>query len=270
MHRYICRLGPINLYSYGAMLALAFALGTFLAARSAEKQGIHRNIVYDLVLYILVSSLAGARLFFVALNFEYYRGHPLEIFKLWEGGLVLYGGIVFGAVVSIYWLRKRKIAVWRMADIIAPSLALGVAIGRIGCFLNGCCYGRISQKWGVCYPSVDMPPAYEQQLSRQLITPGSACSLPVLPTQLYESVVCLAIFALLSYMGARKRLFEGSLFWVFIMLYSFQRFFMEAIRYYEQNFFAGPFTVGQLLSIVFFLVALAVIIINVRKHGCVA
>ncbi|MGE5309090.1 MAG: prolipoprotein diacylglyceryl transferase, partial [Deltaproteobacteria bacterium] len=247
MHRLICRLGPVNLYSYGLMLALAFGIGTYIAAFRAQKRGIHRNVIYDLVLWILVSSLAGARLFFVALNLGYFRDHPSEILMVWEGGLVLYGGIIFGFAAAVWYLRRVKVPVWKAADIIAPSLALGVAIGRIGCFLNGCCYGKVSYKWGVCYPSAGSPPAYEEQVRHGLLSGADRCSLPVLPTQLYESLVCLALFGLLLWIGRKKPFFDGFLFWLFILLYSAQRFFMEGIRYYEENFLAGPFTVGQVI-----------------------
>jgi len=266
VHRYICRLGPVNLYSYGFMLALAFTAATLFAARQAGKKGIDRNLMYDLVLYILVGSIAGARLLFVSLNFAYYQAHPIEIFKLWEGGLVLYGGIVFGFITGIIYLRRARAAVWQIADIIAPALALGIAIGRIGCFLNGCCYGRVS-RWGVRFPATDNPPAFEEQVRHGLIPSAAVRSLPVLPTQLYESLACLVLFGILLWAGKRQKHFDGYLFWLFIMLYSVQRFFMEGIRYYDDNFFAGPLTVGQLLSACFFLAALAVILINGKKSG---
>lgn len=266
MHRYICRLGPVNLYSYGFMLALAFVAATLFAARQAGKKGIDRAVIYDLVLYILAGSLIGARLLFVALNFAYYRAHPVDIFKLWEGGLVLYGGIVFGFVAGIIYLRHARAAVWKIADIIAPALALGIAIGRIGCFLNGCCYGSLS-RWGISYPAADNPPVFAEQVRQGIIPSSASRSLPVLPTQLYESLICLALFGVLLWAGKRERHFDGYLFWLFIMLYSVQRFFMEGVRYYEENFFVGSLTVGQILSVFFFLVALAVIIVNGKKSG---
>ena len=267
MHRYICRLGPVTLYSYGLMLALAFAAGTLLAARRAEKKGISPSVIYDLVLYILAGSLVGARVFFVALNFAYYRVHPMEMFKLWEGGLVLYGGIVFGFAAALLYLRHARVAFWKTAYIIAPALTLGIAIGRIGCFLNGCCYGLVSSRWGVCFPAADNPPAFEEQMRHGLIPPSASCSLPVLPTQLYESLICLVIFAVLLWEGKRGKRFDGYLFWLFILLYSIQRFLIEGIRYYDDNFFVGPLTVGQLLSVVFFFTALAAIVISCKKSG---
>lgn len=266
MYRYLCRIGPVNLYAYGAMLALAFAAGTWWAVRRARTRGLPGDAVYDLVACILVASLAGARALFVAMNLGYYREHPLAAFKLWEGGLVLYGGIVFGFIAAVFYLKRKKLPVWKMADIIAPPLALGVAIGRIGCFLNGCCYGRISQHWGVCFPAADNPPAYEEQLRRGLIVPGAQCSLPVLPTQLYETSVCVLLAVALVLVERRRKNFDGFLFWLFLALYSVQRFFMEGLRYYDRNFFVGPLTIGQVMSVAFFIAALVVIAVNLRKH----
>ena len=260
MHRYLCQFGPVTLYSYGAMLALAFFLATLLAAKRAGGRKINKSLIYDLVAYILVSSLAGARLFFVAVNFEYYSGHPADIFKIWQGGLVLYGGIFFAFCAAVWFMKKHSLPVWKLVDVLAPPLALGVAIGRIGCFLNGCCYGKISAALGVCFPSKDIPPAYEQQLAQGLIAPGAQCSLPVLPTQLYESVVCLAIFGVLLFAEKKFRMFDGFLFWLFILLYSVQRFFMEGLRYYDGNFFVGPLTIGQITSLILVAVSAAVIL----------
>jgi phosphatidylglycerol---prolipoprotein diacylglyceryl transferase len=265
MHRYICRIGPINLYAYGAMLALAFIAGSWFAARRARNRGIAGESIYDLVLYILVASLAGARLLYVAINFGYFKDHPVDILKLWEGGLVLYGGIAGGFCAAVYYLKKRKLPLWRVADILSPALALGIAIGRIGCFLNGCCYGRISSRWGVCFSSAGNPPVYDEQLQHGLITSAARCSLPVLPTQLYESAACLLIAGLLVFIDRRQRNFDGFLFWFFIALYSLERFFIEGIRYYEQNFFVGALTVSQLISIVFFALAAVVIAVNLNR-----
>jgi phosphatidylglycerol:prolipoprotein diacylglycerol transferase len=241
------------------MLALAFFLAALLAAARARRRGIDQGAIYDLVAYILVASLAGARLLFVAVNFDYYRAHPLDALKLWQGGLVLYGGIFFGFCAAVWAMKRRALPVWKVADIFAAPLALGVAIGRIGCFLNGCCYGKLSLH-GVCFPAQDMPPAYEQQLSQGLIARGASCSLPVLPTQLYETAACLAIFGVLLFIEKKFRAFDGFLFWLFILLYSVQRFFLEGIRYYEGNFLVGSLTVSQIISLIFAALAAAVII----------
>lgn len=256
MHRILFHIGPIYVYSYGVMLALAFAAGTYFAVVRAKREGIAYTKVIDLIFYVLIASLVGARLMFVLLNAGYYLAHPFEIFKIWEGGLVFYGGFLSGFVMSLWFLRKNTLNVWQVADILAPSLALGTAIGRIGCFLNGCCYGKISYAWGMRFPSSGEPPVYAQQLFDGLIPYAAACSLPVLPTQLYEAFAYFALFIFLLWIDRHKKR-QGVLFWNFVFLYSVARFIIESFRYYETNFIVfGFLTVSQLISMALALVAL--------------
>jgi phosphatidylglycerol---prolipoprotein diacylglyceryl transferase len=265
MHRYLLKLGPLTVYSYGAMLALAFIIGTVLAAFRAQRCGVDKNKIVDLIFYILVSSLLGARIMFVALNWNYYAGHFPEIFQIWEGGLVFYGGLVLAFMVSVWFIQNNRLPLGKVLDILAPSVALGITIGRIGCFLNGCCWGKVSYKFGVVFPFKDNPPAYAEQVYEGLISKDAICSLPVIPTQLYESLACLIIFLFLLGLDRFKR-FDGFLFWVFILFYSTFRFFIEYFRYYEPNFFFGPFTASQIISVILFFSA-SVVVIAGKKPG---
>ncbi len=258
MHRYLLKLGTLTVYSYGAMLALAFVGGTILAAYRAKRFGLDKNKVVDLIFYILISSLVGARLLFVVLNWSYYSRYLPEIFQIWEGGLVFYGGLILAFIVLIWFVKKNRLSFGKILDVLAPSVALGIAVGRIGCFLNGCCWGKISHKWGVCFPFKNNPPAYVQQVYEGLIPKNALYSLPVIPTQLYESLACLAIFFVLLFAQRYKR-FDGFLFWLFIFLYSAFRFIVEYFRYYDANFILGNFTVSQIISIILFIYSAVVI-----------
>ena len=258
MHRYLLKLGFLTVYSYGAMLALAFIIGTMLAAYRAQRYGLDKNKIVDLIFYILVSSLLGARFLFVALNWSYYAEHLPEIFQIWEGGLVFYGGLILAFIVLVWFIKKNYLSFGKILDILAPSVALGIAIGRIGCFLNGCCWGKISYKWGISFAFKDNPPAYAQQVFDGLISKDALCSLPVIPTQLYESGACLIIFFILLFAEKYKR-FDGFLFWMFILFYSAFRFAIEYFRYYDTNFIYGIFTVSQIISIALFILALVVL-----------
>lgn len=264
MHRYLLQIGPITLYSYGAMLALAFIAGTYLAAKRAQGAGIESTKIIDLSLYILLSSILGARILFVVLNWSYYKEHLLDIFKIWEGGLVFYGGLIFSFFTVVWVLKKNRLAIWKIADILSAPIALGIAIGRVGCFLNGCCYGKISFAYGICFPAKDNPPAFAQQVLDGLVSPQATCSLPVIPTQLYESAAYLLIFFLLLGLEKHKH-FTGFSFWIFILLYSFFRFIIEGFRYYDANFVFGMFTVSQLISIILFITALTALVIGIKK-----
>ncbi|MCX7927213.1 MAG: prolipoprotein diacylglyceryl transferase [Candidatus Omnitrophica bacterium] len=258
MYRYLLKFGWFTIYSYGAMLALAFLVGTILVLLRSRRYKIEPNIVFDLTFVIIISSLLGARLLFVVLDWSYYVQNPLQIFMLWQGGLVFYGGLFSAIVASNIFIKQKKLAFGNVADLFAPSLSLGVAIGRIGCFLNGCCWGKISYRFGICFPAKDNPGAFVQHLSEGLISSQAQWSLPVLPTQLYESVACLVIFFILILLEKHKS-FDGFLFWLFVCLYSFVRFFIEGLRYYEPNFLIGNFTISQLISVVFFVVSIFVL-----------
>jgi phosphatidylglycerol:prolipoprotein diacylglycerol transferase len=264
MYRYLLKLGPVTLYSYGAMLAFAFIAGTFFAASRARKQSIDQNRIIDLSLVIVISSLIGARLFFVALNLSFYKNNLIDVFKIWEGGLVFYGGFIFAFVSAVFFLKKNRLNVWKVADIFSAPLALGIAIGRIGCFLNGCCYGKVSQRFGVCFPAKDNPPAFAQQVFEGIIPQTAVCSIPVIPTQLYESGACLMIFFLILALERKKR-FDGFSFWIFVMLYSLFRFIIEGFRYYDANFIFGPITVSQAVSVFLFAISL-IALLRTSKH----
>ena len=248
------------------MLALAFVLGTALAQWRARRKGIDPNKITDLVFSIMVSSIIGARLFFVAVNWQYYRTNPFDIFKVWEGGLVFYGGFILAFFVAVWSMRKNALPVWKVADIMSPSVALGIALGRFGCFLNGCCYGIISNRWGMAFPCRDNPPVFAQQAADGLISPSSLCSLPVLPTQLYSVFHGLMIFAALMFLERYKR-FDGFQFWVLVLLYGAGRFFIESIRYYEKAYMVGFLTVSQVISACLFIIAMAVLIVRSKYAG---
>ncbi len=255
MHRFLFKLGPFTVYSYGTMLALAFVIGTILAAWRAGKAGVDRDKIIDLIFYILVSSLLGARSLFVALSWDYYSSHFLEIFQIWEGGLVFYGGLILAFVATVWFIKKNRLPFGKVVDILAPSAVLGIAIGRVGCFLNGCCWGKVSYKWGISFPFKDNPPVYAQQVFDNLIPKDALCSLPVVPAQLYESGACLIIFVILL-LAERKKRFDGLVFWLFICLYSAFRFTIEYFRYYEANFILGNLTVSQITSMGLFILSL--------------
>lgn len=264
MHRYLLKFGPVTIYSYGAMLALAFVAGTMFAISRASRAGLDKNKIVDLIFYILVSSLFGARFLFVALNWEYYAGHIPEIFQIWEGGLVFYGGFILAFITAVWFIRRNRLSFGKVLDVLALSTALGIVLGRLGCFLNGCCWGKISYKWGISFPAKDNPPVFAQQLADNLISHGAFCSLPVIPAQLYESFACLIIFFILLF-AEKHKAFDGFLFWLFILLYSVFRFTIERFRYYDTNFIFGVFTVSQIISVVLFVFSAAIILVRRKK-----
>jgi phosphatidylglycerol:prolipoprotein diacylglycerol transferase len=206
--------------SYGLVMALAFIAGILLARRRARAAGLNPDVIIDFAFFVILASIAGARAVHVIVQWEYYRGDPLSVFRLWEGGLAQYGGIAAGVATGIAFFVKRRIDPWHGADIVTPSVALGVAIGRMGCFLNGCCYGKpCDLPWAVTF--------HPSSIAGQHVH-----DTPLHPTQIYESVVALVIFFVLLAVDRRKP-FHGFLLWLFIILLAAYRFLIDPIRTYE-------------------------------------
>jgi len=169
----IIKLGPLTLRSYGLMVALGlFAALQYIVYR-AKAKGISQNKVLDIVLYGIVAGLIGARLAYVLTNFGFYSRNLGDIVKIWEGGLVYYGGFLAGsAAVIVYVLANPEINLWELGDILAPALSLGHVFGRIGCLLAGCCYGKVTGlPWAVKFSNPES------------LAPTGLC---LHPTQIYE------------------------------------------------------------------------------------
>lgn len=223
MHPEICKIGPFTVYSYGLMLAIAFIAGSTLACKQARKENISPEMVFNLSFLLLICGILGARLFYVVENLRYYIKNPLEIIMLQYGGLAWFGGLIAAVIAGAVYLKIKKLSVSRMADLIVPFVALGQAIGRIGCFLNGCCYGYT-----------------------------------VIPTQIYSSFLLLVIFVILRFLQERPHK-EGTIFLSYLFLYSLKRFFIEFLRADNPVVLWG-LTLFQLLSIVGLLVSVLMFI----------
>jgi len=208
MHPVICHIGPFTLYSYGLMLAVAVIAASFLTAREAQKYGIARDTVYDLAFWAVLWGILGARVFYIFLNADYFLEFPFEIFMLQKGGLAWQGSLIAGVLAGVFFIRRKKLPLLILLDIAAPFIALGHAIGRIGCFFNGCCYGKPSA-WGIYFP------VWQEYL---------------LPTQLYMVAGELAVFLVLRFFQKRSDRPLGQVFVLYLMLSSLERFVVEFFR----------------------------------------
>ena len=207
------------------MVSIAVLLSTYLAAKKAKKDADH---IYNLVAYIVIGLIIGGRLTYVLAHLKDFT-NILDIFKIWEGGLIFYGGLIGALLAASIYLKKNKLNFWKYLDILAPYTALGIAIGRIGCFLNGCCHGlKTNVPWAI----------YHLGELRH-------------PTQLYSSLNALIIFLILRKV---KKKFNGQIFLLFLLLYSATRFVIEFFRYYEFRIFS--LTGSQIISIILFIIAL--------------
>lgn len=224
-------IGNFELYSYGAMLFLAFVISIIWALKEAGAEGFNPDHLYEVFIITILLSLLGSRLAFVWLNWDQlFRGQPWwKIFAFREGGLTFYGGFLAALLGGVFYTRYRKISFLKLLDFLTPFIALGYAITRIGCFLNGCCYGHItSSPWGIVFPAIDPFPRH--------------------PTQLYASASALLIFFLLRYLR-KYSFFRGYLFLWFLVLYGIYRFVVEFFRVSEGVLWG--LTQAQLVALLF-------------------
>lgn len=244
MHPVICTIGPFSIYSYGLMLVLAFAVSTSLMVARAKQQNMDAEVLFNFCFAAFVSGVVGSRVFYVLENLGYYFKNPLEIIMLQHGGLSWFGGLMLGSITAIFYLKKKKLSVYRTLDFIIPYVALAQAIGRIGCLLNGCCFGRETQTAGL----------YFETHKAVLI-----------PTQLYSSLALLAIYAVLRFMQNKPRP-RGEIFFVYLLLYSIKRFTIEFWRADNEIIFYG-LTLFQVLSIFLFVLSITkLVLIKTSRH----
>ncbi|MFC1924007.1 prolipoprotein diacylglyceryl transferase [Chloroflexota bacterium] len=225
---------------HGVMMVLGIIVAVLLAARLAVKEGISSQAVYTSAFWIVICGLIGARLTHVIDDFDYYRNHLTQIFALWEGGMGWYGGFIGGILAGVVYAKVNKISVGKFADIVGLGVMLGLAIGRIGCTINGDAYGSpTSLPWGLTYTHPDA-----------FADPFVAGH----PAPVYEIIWLLAIFAVLWKLRGRL-IPPGSLFLVTVALYSFGRFFISWAR--AEPDVLGPLHQAHIISIVMFVGALA-------------
>lgn len=282
MHPIILEIGNVGGFhlavrAYGLMLALAYIVGILLAAYLGKRRGYPFNKFIDLGFWIVVSSIVGARLLFILLNLDRYIAEPLKILRLWEGGLTFYGGFLLALVVSIWFLKRNRIKVWDGCDIVSISIALGYGLTRIGCFLNGCCFGKPTNlPWGIAFPKPNFEGMSEPPWHMGVFDPSQPVAdfnaagyyhpgIPIHPTQLYAMATGFIIFAILL-LVYRKRKFEGQVFWLFVFLYSIYRFLVEFVRG-DKVAILFKLTEMQYLSIVLFVVAIIAYIDMARRAG---
>jgi phosphatidylglycerol:prolipoprotein diacylglycerol transferase len=236
----------VKIFGYGMMLFFAFIGSMYIAARRAKREKIDPEIIYDMAFYVFIGGLVGARLFYVVQYWGVKVHGFWEIFEIWKGGIVLYGSILGGTGAFFFYRRLRPFPLLPMLDVIAPALAFGIAIGRIGCFLNGCCYGdTCSLPWAVQFPKHSPP--WESEVGRSLIPPSAESTLPLHPTQLYSTLDGLILMTLLfAYFPVRKR--DGQVMGLLMLTYPISRFLIEQLRNDEGVFFAGM-TISQFISL---------------------
>jgi phosphatidylglycerol:prolipoprotein diacylglycerol transferase len=238
------QLGPIVIRWYGILMATAIVVGLWLAHREARREGLPADDIISVAQWAILAGLAGARLYEVVFNWDYYGQHPAKILAVWEGGLAIHGGLIVGILVGMWLATRWRLPVLRCLDVAAPSIVLGQAIGRWGNFFNEEAFGRpTSLPWKLYISPPHRPLGFG----------------PVEyfhPTFLYESVWDLGVFAALV-LFARPRWGgrPGTMFFLYLGLYSIGRFFIEGLRL--DSFWLGSFRVPQLASALGLVIAVA-------------
>ena len=249
MHPILFELGPITIYSYGVLLAAAYLLGLWLASRRARQAGLDSNKVLDLGIWVIIAALVGAKLLLFIVDFRHFTSSWQEFTTLLRSGGVFYGGLIAAVLVCIYQLRKHKLPLWTSGDLFAPGIALGYMVGRLGCLMAGCCYGKQTDvAWAITFTN---PVAN--------LNVGTPLNVPLHPTQLYESLAGLLILVALLAVERRGRAFPGRTFWLFVLLYSISRFIIEFFRGDDRGMPLAMLSTSQLISIVLGPLAIAML-----------
>ncbi len=256
MHPTLLAIGSLRFHAYPAMLALAFLSCTLLAIRDLQRREPPVPATPQAGLWVFLGALVGAKVYWILQYSEpKYLWHALFV---WEGGLVFYGGLIGGAAALFLYISINRLPVLPMIDTAVPYLALGEAITRVGCFLNGCCWGReTAAPWGVCFPKNSH--AYAQQVHDHLLDASAAHSLPVHPTQLYMTFGLLASMALL--LAVRRWEPRGGMtVAAYLFLYGVLRFSVEAFRA-DSAYSVFGLTVSQAFSVALAIVGLMVFVL---------
>jgi phosphatidylglycerol:prolipoprotein diacylglycerol transferase len=250
-------IGPLTLHTYGVLLAIAFLAGLWIATWQARRSGLDAARVGDMAVYVLIAGLVGARVLLVIVEWSYYAHNPHEIWSVLQSGGVFYGGLLGALPVAWWYARRHSLDPWRTADALAPGVAIGQAIGRLGCFAAGCCYGRPAQvPWAVTFR--------DPYASRAVGTP---LDVGLHPTQIYESLACLAILGILLWMAPRKR-FHGQLVVAYAVLYGVVRFVIEYFRgdAVRGTVLGGWLSTSQFIAVAMVLGAVLLAPSVARKH----
>lgn len=242
MYPVILDLGRIKIYSWGFMLALAVIISLWGLSRQFAKESYDTEIIFDIVFWVVVAGIIGARFAYVLVyRWEEFIANPLYLITFTNGaidGLMWYGGFIGGWGAFIYYIKKKKLDLWKMLDLFAPFLALSYAIVRVGCFLNGCCFGiETDSVWGVVFPHVDHLHRY--------------------PTQLFSTAINLVIFGFL-YWYYPRRSFNGEVCSLYLIFYAVYRFMIEFLRASEVVY--GVLAPSQVISIFILLLGIGMYI----------
>lgn len=256
MHQYLFFIGDFPIRSYGLVLSLSIILATGVAYFLAKQDGRYHDHVIDMGIYCGLAGIIGARLWDVFFfDWSYYQHHLTEIFNVWQGGMAIQGGVIFGVVTGIIYTKRHQMDTWAFADIVCPAIVLGQAIGRCANLLNGDAFGApTGGNFGLLYPETTLAFA----------TYGAQ---PLFPAEVWEGQLDFVIFALLLIYRSTEHK-KGQVFCLYVALYSLARFFLEYLRGDSLELFFGIFKSAQMTSVIAFSISMIVWLwINFSKNS---
>jgi phosphatidylglycerol:prolipoprotein diacylglycerol transferase len=245
-------IGSYSIRWYGLLISVALGLGTYLAYKEGARKGMDPEHVLNIVLLVAPVAIIGARIYYVLFTWEAYKDNIWEALAIWHGGLAIHGGLIAGVLVGYWYVKRHSLPFWKLADIMAPSIILGQAIGRWGNFFNQEAHGGpVSQEFISHFP--------------KFIQEGmNIRGVYYHPTFLYESFWNILVFIFLLFLRRKKNIPAGTIFLSYFILYSVGRFFIEALR--TDSLMIGSFRVAQLISVGFVLVAGAILYGRYKKQ----
>ena len=257
MHPILFEAGGLTIYSYGVLLAAAYLLGLQFALMRARSRGLDSQRVMDLGIWIILSALAGAKLLLLIVDFDQFTANPRDLLSLARSGGVFYGGLIAAVVVALIYLRRHHMPLWTTTDVFAPGIALGHIVGRMGCLLAGCCFGKpASVPWAITFSD---PAA--QAIS------GTPLGMPLHPTQLYEAGAEALILIFLLLFERRGRSFPGRTFWSYMLLYGVSRFVVELYRGDSRGVVFGTLSTSQFVSALLVPLSIVMLILLSRRKN---
>ena len=259
MNRVFLKLGPITIYWYAVLIVVSICIGIYFSTKEAKKNGLGRDFLMDLIFYVIPIGVLGARLYYVIFNFSVFKDNLLDIFKIWEGGLAIYGAVISGIIFIIYYCKKNKKNILLTIDTIVPYLILGQAIGRWGNFINQEAHGMVTTLDHL--KSLHLP---EFIINGMYINGKYINGNYYIPTFLYESIWDLIGFIILLLIRKKdKYKHNGILICIYFIWYGIGRLFIEGLR--TDSLFIGVFRISQIVSIILILLGIIGIIYMRRK-----
>ena len=254
MHPVLFDFHGLTIYSYGVLLAASYLLGLQFALIRARRRGLDGQRVMDLGIWIIISALIGAKLLLFIVDFKQFTSSPRELLGLARSGGVFYGGLIAAVVVALIYLRRHRLPLWTTTDVFAPGIALGHVVGRMGCLLAGCCFGKpTSVPWAITFTD----PAAAANV-------GTTLGVPLHPTQLYEAGAELLILVFLLVWERRGHGFPGRTFWTYMLLYGVSRFIIEFYRGDSRGMVFDALSTSQFVSVI--LVPLSIVMLFVLSR----